>query len=180
MHLNNKEHKNTLHYQLSEIVETYSDRIYSIIVRMIDNHDDILDIMQNTFLKTYDNLKNFRQESSLYTYMVRIAINETRQHIRKNRKSNLFLEVKEDLLMDYSHPSVEEQTIRAENVNNLHIALSELPDKYREIVVLKDIEGLSMKEISDALNITIQSVKTRLHRGRLLLKELMENKIERL
>lgn len=177
MHLNNKEHMKRLKKEFSDTVEKYSDRIYSIIVRMIDNRDDIMDIMQNTFLKTYRNLDRFREESSLYTYMVSVAINETRQHIRK-RSKDIFVDVNEDILTDYSHPSVEETVIRAMNRDMLNSALQELPHKYREAIILKDIEGMSMKDISTVLNISIGAVKTHLHRGRLLLKELMENKIE--
>lgn len=168
-----------LRNEFSDTVEKYSDRIYSIILRMIDNRDDIMDIMQNTFLKTYKNLHRFREESSLYTYMVSVAVNETRQHIRNKRKA-LFMDVKDELLTDYSHPSVDEPLIHSRRADALNDALQELPQKYREAVVLKDIEEMPMKDIAGILNISVGAVKTRLHRGRLLLKELMENKIERL
>ena len=77
--------------EFSETVKNYSDRIYRIIYRMTEKHEDILDIMQNAFYKAYRNLDNFRGDSSMYTYLVSIAVNEARTYLQKEKPS-LFIE----------------------------------------------------------------------------------------
>ena len=74
----------------------------------------------------------------------------------------------------------EENIIKRNNAEKLNNAIKKLPEKYREIIILKDIEGMKIKEIAEILSISVQAVKTRIHRGRLFLRELMENNIERM
>lgn len=181
MHLNNQKKTKITDQELSDIIEKHSDKLYSIVYRMIDNHDDIMDILQETFYKTYKSIDNFHGNSSLFTYMVSIAINETRQYIRKKKKA-LFADINidDEVLLSSRYPSIEENIIKRNNAEKLNNAIKKLPEKYREIIILKDIEGMKIKEIAEILNITIQTVKTRTHRGRLFLRELMENNIERM
>ncbi len=160
--------------EFSETVKNYSDRIYRIIYRMTEKHEDILDIMQNAFYKAYRNLDNFRGDSSMYTYLVSIAVNEARTYLQKEKPS-LFIEFDEASGRYHSEDRNREK-LHAKSVREkLEKALLKLPLQYREIIILRDYEQLSTKEAAIITKLSENGVKTRLRRARMLLKELLED-----
>ncbi|MGE3062580.1 MAG: RNA polymerase sigma factor [bacterium] len=175
MHLNSKEFiekfRNRDKEAFSLLVEEYSERLYNLIYKMVLNRDDAKDILQNTFLKAYNAAPSFKGESALYTYIAAIALNEARERFRREKRFLFFdLDIidSEKNIPDISEEK-EKETVR-ERVNAV---LSKLPETFREVLVLKDVDGLSLKEISEITKITEGGVKARLHRARMLFKRML-------
>ncbi len=159
------------------LMARYSPEIYGLLFRLTQNVEDALDLSQETFLNALRSIKHFRGDSSLKTWLYRIAINQSRNRFRwwKRRKrgetisldsSNTegALTLEERIASDDRTP--EENTLQEERTNALRTAVAELPRKFREAIVLRDVEGLSYEEISKALDTNIGTVKSRLARGR--------------
>ncbi|MEO0234500.1 MAG: RNA polymerase sigma factor [candidate division WOR-3 bacterium] len=157
----------------SEIFKLYSDKIYNNVLKLGLNHDDALDIVQTTFYKLFKNHRQFKGESSLLTYIISISLNEVRKRYR-NEKRYVDLE-NEEIFSDEEKINEEKRVRRLKEVVNK--GLKKLPYKYREVIVLKDIDGLSIQEIKKMLRISESTVKTRLHRARKILKDLIKDEI---
>lgn len=183
MHLNSRREQEKFnqsdHDLFNHIVDKYSDKLYSIVYRITNNRDNVLDILQNTFYKAYKNAEHFRGDSSIYTYLVSIAVNEARQYLRKE-KPHLFMPIEENLIRKRHYTTADERIIRKDRRALLEDALSKLPEKYREVIILRDIEEFSIKETAEIINENESTVKTRTRRGRFLLRDLLESKIERM
>ncbi len=160
-----------------ELVTSYSADVYALLVRLTNNSEDAKDLLQDTFLRAIKSIKSFRGESGLKTWLFRIAINESKNRWRwwKRRKydvtdsidaENEFSErcLKETLVSNSPNP--EADTLRNEREKQLNKALAELPTNFREVIILRDIEGLRYEEIAVALATNIGTVKSRLARGR--------------
>lgn len=157
----------------SEIFKLYSDRIYNNVIKLGLNHDDALDIVQTTFYKLFKNHKQFKGESSLLTYVISISLNEVRKRYRSEKK---YVDLEnEEIFSDEEKRDEEKRVKRLKEIVNK--GLKKLPFKYREVIVLKDIDGLSIEEIKNMLKISESSVKTRLHRARKMLKEIIKDEI---
>ncbi|MDD3803466.1 MAG: sigma-70 family RNA polymerase sigma factor [bacterium] len=177
MHLNSKEFIESFRKQekevFAQIVEEYSDRLYNLIYKMVLNRDDAKDILQNSFLKAYNAAPAFKGESSLYTYIAAIALNEARERFRKEKR-HLFLDL--DIIdSERQIPDVNEERERESVKKRVNNALSKLPETFREVLVMKDVDGLSLKEISEITKITEGGVKARLHRARMLFKRMLDD-----
>ena len=166
---------------MEKIVGRYEDRIFTFGLKMCGHLQDAEDIAQETFLNAFRYLKDFREETKLKNWLFMIA---TRACIRKRRKKkcepdyeiSLDSFVHEDgsdgkyEIPDWSDdPS--DNVMRAELKKIIDAAIQTLPHKYRLVFNLRDIEGFSTKETAEILEISTQSVKTRLHRARLFLRE---------
>lgn len=159
------------------LVERYSGDIYALLFRLTENAEEAADLTQDTFVRAYRSAGSFRGESSLKTWLYRIAVNESHNRFRwwKRRRRHLTISIDAnigdsdvtvgDTIADNSI-SPEEATLRREREYALRTALAEVPQAYREAVVLCDIEGLSYQETASALSIGIGTVKSRLARGR--------------
>jgi RNA polymerase sigma-70 factor (ECF subfamily) len=160
-----------------KLVDLYSGDIYGLLYRLTQNAEEARDLTQDTFLRVIRSIKGFRGESELRTWLYRIAINESRNRFRwwkrRRRDATVSLDATigrsdmtiHDTLSDRSE-SPEEAALKREREYALHAALLELPEKYREAVVLCDIEGLSYEETAAALGVGIGTVKSRISRGR--------------
>ena len=165
--------------EFARLVDKYSAPIYRLGLRMLGRPQDAEDVLQNTFLNVLTHLSTFEGRSSLSTWMYRIAANEALMLIRK-RKPEVNLktvdaeENAEDLLptqfADWS-ALPEEELLSGEGKRNLDQAIQTLPESMRIVFLLRDVEGLSIKETADALNLTETNVKTRLLRARMFLRE---------
>lgn len=163
--------------EFARMVDLYSNPIYRLGLRMLGNAADAEDVLQNTFLNALTHLSSFEGRSSLATWLYRIAANEALMLIRK-RKPEIDLtdaeEGDEDLkptrFADWS-VLPEEELLSGEGKQHLDAAIGSLPESMRIVFVLRDIEGLSIKETAEALNLTETNVKTRLLRARMFLRE---------
>lgn len=165
--------------EFARLVDAYSSPIYRLGLRMLGTPQDAEDILQNTFLSALTHLPKFEGRSSLSTWLYRIAANEALMFIRK-KKPEINLddsqagENDEGLLptqfVDWS-ALPEDELLSGEGKKALDSAIETLPESMRIVFLLRDVEGLSIKETADALNLTETNVKTRLLRARMLLRE---------
>jgi len=165
--------------EFARLVDAYSSPIYRLGLRMLGNPQDAEDILQNTFLNVLTHISEFEGRSSLATWLYRIAANEALMLIRKKKPEvNLddaeSADEAEDLLptqfVDWS-ALPETQLLSGEGKQTLDQAIQALPESMRLVFLLRDVEGLSIRETAEALNLTETNVKTRLLRARLFLRE---------
>ncbi len=178
--------------EFAQLVDTYSSPIYRLGLRMLGNPQDAEDILQNTFLNALTHLSSFEGRSSVATWLYRIAANEALMLIRKkkpevhieNSDNSSENENVEDLkptqFADWS-ALPEEELLSSEGKKILDSMIQILPESLRIVFILRDMEGLSIKETADTLDLTETNVKTRLLRARMFLRErLSAYYIERL
>ncbi|AFL80117.1 RNA polymerase sigma factor, sigma-70 family [Aequorivita sublithincola DSM 14238] len=158
------------------LLRRYNQRLFRVIRSYIHSEDDVRDIMQDAYVKSYLKLHQFNNQSSFSTWLTRIAINEALQHIRKNKRLVTNYGKTESLenvfqLPDTNTMNPEKQTIKTETRAMVEQAVDRLPEKYRVVFVLQQVEGLTNPEIAECLKLTDSNVKVRLHRAKNLLKE---------
>ncbi len=161
-----------------EIVLEYQDKIYNLCRHMLQNAHDAEDAAQDVFVKAYQNLNRFKPEASLLTWLYRIAINTCIDYRRKPFFESLFKTSKEgdvfavDQLSDSPSP---ERLYESKQISHaIQLTLGRLSEKLRTVIVLKEIEGLSYEEISEILEVSIGTVKSRISRAREELRELLK------
>jgi RNA polymerase sigma-70 factor, ECF subfamily len=157
-----------------ELVLRYQDRIYNLCRHMLGNTHDAQDAAQDSFLKAYQKLKDFKPEASLYTWLYRITVNTCLDYRKRPFFESLF--VKSDDDEEHIQESVSEEPSPEKLYESkqlglaLHKSLGRLSLKLRTVIILKEIEGLSYEEIADILQISIGTVKSRISRAREELK----------
>jgi RNA polymerase sigma-70 factor (ECF subfamily) len=158
------------------LVGRYEKKIYNLALRMLHNPDDAREVLQETFLKVYDNLEKFRGESQLSTWIYRIAMNEALMRIRKDKHRPRSLEVvdeegerREIEVEDWS-PRPVDRLLTKELGGKLDRAVARLPEDYRGAFLLRDVEGLSNEQIAKAMKLSVPAVKSRIHRARVFLR----------
>jgi len=157
------------------IVKNNQDRIYNLCRYLLVNPQDAEDAAQEVFLKAYRKLKDFRPESSLYTWLYRIGVNTCLDHKRKFRPEPLKNESLAESLLSVE-PSPESRFQSKEIGQAIQSALEQLPKNSKAAIVLKEIEGLSYDEMAEVLQISIGTVKSRISRAREELRRLLRKK----
>jgi RNA polymerase sigma-70 factor, ECF subfamily len=159
----------------NDIVLKYQDRIFNLCLYMLRDAGDAQDAAQDSFIKAYRALHDFSPDSSLYTWLYRIAMNTCLDSRRKRKQmhidSNSMLEN-----IPSQRPSPEKLYEAKEISEALRGALQKMPEKLRAAIVLREIEGLSYEEISDILDISSGTVKSRISRAREELRSLLRDK----
>jgi RNA polymerase sigma-70 factor (ECF subfamily) len=141
---------------------------------MVRNAADADDLLQEVLLKVWRHLATFRSESSFRTWMTRVAINEALQSFRREQRSPLCQAFGDfDTFASPSELPLQSLT-RAETARIVRKAVVDLPAKYRQVMILREFEQLSTREIAQSLHSSIPAVKTRLFRGRLMLQAALE------
>ncbi|SDZ37620.1 RNA polymerase sigma-70 factor, ECF subfamily [Evansella caseinilytica] len=166
----------------AELVELYKDKVYQVAYRMLGNVHEAQDIAQEAFLRAYTNLESFDMNRKFSTWLFRIATNLAIDRIRK-KKPDFHLEDQvagtEDLTYYSQFASDEElpedKVVKLEMQEWVQNEIMMLPPKYRSAIVLKYMEDLSLKEISNILNLPVATVKTRIHRGREALRKRLRD-----
>jgi len=173
------------------LVLRHQDRLYQLAYRLSGNEAEAWEIAQESFLKAYRALASFRGESAFFTWIYRIALNEhrSRQRFRAVRPRERSLEaagrgnaeeeragLKDQLASDGPDPS--EEAGRAERKALVEQALARMEEEQRAIIVLRDIDGRDYEEIAEILGCPRGTVKSRLHRARLSLKELLSGALK--
>jgi len=163
----------------SELVRRYRDRVHTIISGMVADPEDALDLTQDTFIKAYQALGRFRQQAGFYTWLYRIAVHRCIDYSRQRKRKQEHLSLEDYLQLDpHLEPADTSPTRDPERVTlNLHLraaihsALQDLPEPFRTAVTLRDIAGLSQEEIARVMCCPHGTAKTRIHRGRQLLRD---------
>lgn len=167
--------------EFARLVDAYSSSIYRLGLRMLGNPQDAEDVLQNTFLNALTHIQNFEGRSSLATWLYRIAANEALMMIRKKKPEVNLEDVEggdedEDLrptqFVDWS-ALPEDELLSGEGKKVLDDAIGTLPESLRIVFLLRDVEGLSIRETAEALHLTETNVKTRLLRARMFLREAL-------
>lgn len=164
------------HKAFEVLVRRYQGKVGSVIFRLVSDHDKVLDLTQETFIKAYRGLDKFRGESAFYTWLYRIAVNTVKNHLLARKRglvmSDEELEDSERMasqLRNYDTP--ERLMLRHEMMVNLQSAINALPEAMRQAIQLRDVEGHSYEEIARALQCPIGTVRSRIYRSR---QEIMD------
>ncbi len=171
-----------------ELVNRYEKSLYNFGLRMCNNPSDAEDMVQDTFLNVFKYLIGFRYETKFKNWLYRVA---TSACLKKKRRSKYApdreLSLDEFLPADESAVSMDlprwasqplEQVLDEELSGVIKQALMELPEKYRLVIVLRDVEGFSTQETAEILGLTATNIKVRLHRARLFLREALKTYYE--
>ena len=163
-----------------EFVLHYQDRLFNVIYQMSCDESETRDVLQETFLKAFQSLGGFHGESKVGTWLHRIAVNTFIQRRRKTlpeSMDNLMLEqvqFSSREAMDLRPPKPEEVLEEKEGRTLLQNSIARLPEKYRTVLVLRDLEDRSVKETAVILGISVPAVKARLHRARLFVQRELQ------
>lgn len=167
------------------LVDKYHRRIFNVIYRYVGDYYEAYDLTQDTFLRAYQSFQQFRGESTAYTWLYRIAINLSHNRIkqlkRKARSEAESLDDPIDVNGDAVQREVADWSMSPERVAEskelqgvLQRAIQSLPENYRAVILLRDVEGLSYQDIAKATGSSVEAVKSRLFRARSHLKGLLE------
>ena len=143
----------------NELLHRYQERVYWIARRFLGSHADADDVVQEVFIKVYESLNGFRRESSFFTWVYRVTVNHSLNHLRKNRIKDFvrFDEIISPLIADEPRP--DEQLEGAEQRTLLEEAIAKLPEKQRTVFVLRYYEDLSYEEIAKLMKRSVGGMK---------------------
>ncbi|MFQ5777600.1 MAG: sigma-70 family RNA polymerase sigma factor [Terriglobia bacterium] len=170
------------------LVHQYDKNIYRVALNITGNREDAEDVLQESFLKAYTNLKRFKGDSRFYTWLVRIAVNESLMRLRKRRSDRSVpldqpIETADQEALPREHqawdPNPEQRYAQRELQEILARELSRLEPAFRTVVALRDLENLSTEETAELLDLSVPAVKSRLLRGRLKLRERLNRYFKR-
>lgn len=162
------------------LVCRHQDRLYNAVYRILDNAEDARDVVQEAFLNAYQSLDGFKGDSQFFTWLYRIAVN---QAISQKRKHRLVLSIDAERSghliaepVDGSEDSQPGRALeRAEDGRRLQDALNRLSPDHRTVLVLKELEGYKYETIAEIMQVPIGTIRSRLHRARLALRDLLHN-----
>jgi len=158
------------------IMRRHNQLMYRVIRGYLSDENDVEDAMQDAYIRAYEKLSQFRAEASFSTWLVRIGINEALKRIRGLKKNPVLHsvggELQNDLVMqipDTMNP--EKKTIQFETKRIIEQAIDHLPEKYRSVFIMREVEDMDIDEVAGCLGITTENVKVRAHRAKTMLKE---------
>jgi len=169
------------------LIQRYQQPVYNLVCRLLNDPSDACDIVQEVFLKVFRNIGSFRGNSSLKTWIYRIAVNEAYNHRRwfsRHQRQEIAMGAEEgmpcyeDSLADPGRTPFD-QAADHETRALVEAALEKLNAKFRAAVVLRDIEDLSYEEIATVLDVSLGTVKSRILRGREALRKVLEGRLEK-
>jgi len=170
-----------------QLVRRYDRKIFRLAHHITQHREDAEDVLQESFLKAYQNLAGFQGNSKFYTWLVRIAVNESLMKLRKRRSDRTVSLDEEVETEDGSMPREvpdwgpsPEQLYGREELNGILVrTIGGLPASFRTVFVLRDVEGLSTEETAEALALSVPAVKSRLLRARLQLRDRLSRFFQR-
>jgi RNA polymerase sigma-70 factor (ECF subfamily) len=165
----------------NDLVELYQDQLFALVARMVPDRDQASDAVQEAFFSAYRNLAGFRG-GSVRSWLNRICVNAAMdaQRARRRRPVQPYPELEDD---SWQPPAGEEadperQVMTAERERALTDALARITDDQRDAIVLFDVQGYDYAEIAEMTGVSLGTVKSRIHRGRLALRGLLEDRME--
>lgn len=172
---------------LQDLADRYGSRIFQLAIRHMKNREDAEEVTQDVLMKVYRKVDAFRGDAALSSWIYRITFNTAMSRLRTNRLARLAAEERDRTdaaaesregastrqPVDWSRMP-DEELLRAQLRTAAATAIAELPEIYRVPVMLRDIQGLSTEEASTRLKVKDQTLKSRLHRGRLMLRERLD------
>ncbi len=171
----------------SQLFAKYQKKVFNLCFRFVDNYEEAKDLTQETFVRVYNGIKNFRREASFSTWLYCIASNTCKNKLRswKGRPNLVSLdetfETEDDEMTrqfeDKGCPTPLAEVETMEIQERVQKAINSLSEEHREVVILRDIEGCSYEEIAANLGCNLGTVKSRLSRARLELKDILKGSI---
>jgi RNA polymerase sigma-70 factor (ECF subfamily) len=162
-----------------DLVRRYQDRLYNTAYRLVGNPEDAQDVVQEAFLSAYQALESFKGDSQFFTWIYRIAVNTA---ISWKRKRRVMLHLGGNAEGEGLDPADESELNRpghaleqAEEERRLHQALNRLSPEHRTVLILKDLEGQKYEAMAELLQVPIGTIRSRLHRARMELRELLRD-----
>lgn len=166
--------------EFAQLVSRYSGQIYRLALKMLKDQQDAEDILQETFIKAYKALPEFEGRSKLSTWLYRIATNEALMFLRRKKLDTISVEQPAENDEEQAPLQIvdwcclpEGEFMSNEALAHLQDSIDELPESLRVVFLLRDIEGLSTREVANVLDLSETAVKTRLSRARLRLREIL-------
>lgn len=165
-----------------QLVSIYEGTVYNMAMYMTKNHDDALDVSQEVFVKLWQSLPSFRGECSMKSYIMKLTRNaaldlERKRSRRQSRSLTVENDRGEEVEMDIPDTSVEsnpeEAYLRAERIQKVREGIMKLDDEQRQMIVMRDMNGMSYADIAKALEMNEGTVKSRLNRARSALKKIL-------
>jgi RNA polymerase sigma-70 factor (ECF subfamily) len=167
-----------------ELVRRYQSKVYALALRLTSNQADAQEVLQDSFLSVYRKIDTFRGDSAFSSWLYRITANAALMKIRSRG-------TRRDVALDDVLPAIESQAyfptlsrdwsedaervvLNRELADRISSAVEKLPEKYRVVFLLREVEGLPTQEVADALGLSTPTVKTRLHRARLFLRQELD------
>ena len=172
------------------LVAKYQDRIFNTVFRMCQSRADAEELAQETFLRALERLSQFRGESKFYTWLFRIAANLAISHGRRSarirfhplagpeRADGAQAQNLAGVLADRREPEPQAAAMSAETNQRITESLEQLSDEARLVVILRDIEEMNYAQIADVTDLPVGTVKSRLHRARGMLKQMLADLVE--
>jgi len=160
-----------------DLIQRYHNKVYALAYRLTRDADDAEEVLQDVFVTVYRKIAGFEGKSSFSSWLYRITVNAGLMKLRKKRQERSV--GLEDLIPDFhnsallkgaAHREADAVLQRAELSAALEEAIRRLPDEYRPVFVLRDVDGLTSKEVGKILDLSVPAVKSRLHRSRLMLR----------
>jgi RNA polymerase sigma-70 factor (ECF subfamily) len=160
-----------------ELINRYSNKVFSLATRLTRNTEDAEEVLQDVFVTVHRKIGSFEGKSSFSSWLYRVTVNAAFMKLRKRRQDQSI--PLEDLMQQaqvvpaLKSPEsayVDAQSIRNEMLEALESAIRKLPDDYRPVFILRDVDGLTSREVGKILDLTVPAVKSRLHRSRLMLR----------
>lgn len=162
-----------------QLILQYERRVYTIAYKYMGNHEDASDMAQEAIIKAYQSIGSFRGDAAFGTWLGKITANQCLDELRKRKKQQTTsledtLELEEGSVkkeIESLAATPEEHAIRQETASYMQMLIGELKEEYRAVVILRELEGYSYEEIADILSCSLGTVKSRISRARLYLKE---------
>lgn len=176
------------HAAFTELVRRYEGKVYQLALRLTGNEMDAMDVIQDVFLSVYQKIHTFRGHAAFSSWLYRITANAAFAKLNQRRRAGA-------VSIDDVLPAVEEKSTDSpsewfqkpdvalfgqETRTALEEAINGLPEDFRTVIILRDVQDLSNQEVADILNLSIPAVKSRLHRARLALRRLLGEYLGRL
>lgn len=161
----------------SELVARYQDRVYRFLLRLTRSRDDAMDLTQDTFMRAYQSLDRWQPDALFRTWLFRIARNAAVDRFRRDKVVE-FVDLDEDVDVPDHAAGPEAVLETAQRFRILEEALERLPAEYREIILLREIEGMSYDELAQVLGLQAGTVKSRLSRARAALLDMVQRRLE--
>jgi len=165
----------------NDLVTLYQDQLYALVVRMVPDRDQASDAVQEAFFSAYRKMDGFRG-GSVRSWLSRIAINAAMdaQRLKKRRPADPYPELEDDTWQPPADPSADPVTtsLTAERHRAINRALAQITDDQRTAIVLYDVEGYDYAEIAELTGVSVGTVKSRIHRGRLAMRGLLSDRMD--
>lgn len=162
---------------LNQTMNLYGNEVYYIVFSYVKNHSLAEDLTQEVFIKCYNKMNTFREDSALKSWIISIAINHCKDHLRSWNNRMVSITHKINDMVKGTLGTPEETVIHNETNHELISKVLSLPIKYREVIFLHYFEEMKLDEICEVLHVNINTVKSRLSRGRKKIESLLKDEV---